>query len=128
MNIALNGWFWNRPDTGSGQYLRGLVRGLLAIAPELALTLIVPQGWSVDAPEGVALHPVPLKWSGHIAKLRFEQDTFPSAAAKVGASIAHASRPERLVADRQRRIRLGREDRSRGPGARHQEAMHAARH
>ena len=89
MHIALNGWFWNRPDTGSGQYLRGLVRGLRAVAPDLVLTIVVPHGWSVDAPEGVALHQAALKGSGHFAKVRFEQDVFPSAAQKVGASIAH---------------------------------------
>ena len=40
MHIAFNAWFWNRPDTGSGQYLRGLVGGLRQVAPDARLTLV----------------------------------------------------------------------------------------
>lgn len=92
MHIALNAWFWNRPDTGSGQYLRELVRAMLAhhaaLAPELRLTLIAPDGWEIDAPEGAAVERVSVK-GGNWAKLRFEQSAFPRAARKVGADLAH---------------------------------------
>jgi len=89
MHIAFNGWFWNRTDTGSGQYLRGLIRGLRAAAPDVRLTLIAPEGWQIEPPDGVAVERVTLKGSGNLAKFRFEQDSFPKAAAKVGADIAH---------------------------------------
>jgi len=89
MHIAFNAWFWNRPDTGSGQYLRGLVKGLRAAAPDLRLTLIAPEGWQIEPPNGATVERVSLKGSGHLAKAVFEQDGFPKAAAKVGADIAH---------------------------------------
>jgi glycosyltransferase involved in cell wall biosynthesis len=89
MHIALNGWFWNRPDTGSGQYVRGLVSGLRKVAPDVRLTLIAPEGWAINPPEGVDLVRVGLRGGGHLAKVRFEQADFPRAAAEAGADIAH---------------------------------------
>jgi len=89
MHIALNAWFWNRPDTGSGQYLRGLVDGLRKVAPDVRLTLIAPEGWEITPPDGVALECIGLHGSGHLAKVRFEQSDFPRAAGKSGADLAH---------------------------------------
>jgi glycosyltransferase involved in cell wall biosynthesis len=89
MHVALNGWFLNRPDTGSGQYLVHLVEALREHSPELSLTLIVPQGWEADPPSGVDLRPVPLKGRGHWAKVRFEQVLAPRAAGEVGADLLH---------------------------------------
>jgi glycosyltransferase involved in cell wall biosynthesis len=89
MHIALNAWFWDRTDTGSGQYLRGLVNGLKAVSGHLTLSLIAPEGASVTPPEGVNLQTVALKGSGHLAKVRFEQQGFPRAAAKIGADLVH---------------------------------------
>ena len=42
MHVALNGWFWDQPSVGSGQYLRRLLQHLREIAPTLQLTLILP--------------------------------------------------------------------------------------
>ncbi len=89
MHIAFNAWFWNRPDTGSGQYLRGLVRGLRAVAPQLQLTLIAPEGWEIDPLDGVGVARVARQGRGNLVKVRFEQGDFPRAAAQVGAQIAH---------------------------------------
>jgi glycosyltransferase involved in cell wall biosynthesis len=89
MHVALNGWFLDRPDTGSGQYLIHLTEALKEIDPALRLTLIVPHGWEVDPPPGVDLHTVPLKGRGHWAKVRFEQALAPRAAASVGADLYH---------------------------------------
>ena len=50
MRVAINGWFWNRPDTGSGQYVRRLVSTFASVAPRLQVTLIVPEGWEVEPP------------------------------------------------------------------------------
>ncbi len=34
MHLVVNGWFWGRMDTGSGQYLHGLARWLRGQAVE----------------------------------------------------------------------------------------------
>jgi glycosyltransferase involved in cell wall biosynthesis len=89
MHVALNGWFLDRPDTGSGQYLIHLLGALKAHDPALKLTLIVPQGRADEPPPGVDLHPVPLRGRGHAAKVRFEQRAVPRAAGRVGADLLH---------------------------------------
>ncbi len=73
MHIAINAWFWDRPDTGSGQYLRQLVQTFSEITPRLEITLIAPRGMPVDAPQRVAVERVALRGRGHLAKVRFEQ-------------------------------------------------------
>ena len=50
MHVALNAYFWNRPDTGSGQYLRQLVYHLNRLVSDLDITLIYPHA---DAPADV---------------------------------------------------------------------------
>jgi glycosyltransferase involved in cell wall biosynthesis len=89
MHVALNGWFLNRPDTGSGQYLVGLAGALKEIDLALRLTVIVPQGWEADPPPSVDLHPVPRRGRGHGAKVRFEQQAVPRAASALGADLLH---------------------------------------
>jgi glycosyltransferase involved in cell wall biosynthesis len=89
MHVALNGWFLDRPDTGSGQYLVHLVEALRERSPSLKLTLIVPQGWEADPPPGIDLHPVSLRGQGHLAKVRFEQGAVPRVAGVVGADLLH---------------------------------------
>ncbi|GAB4476979.1 MAG: glycosyltransferase family 1 protein [Anaerolineae bacterium] len=88
MHIALNAWFWNRPDTGSGQYVRQLAAAL-AEQGDLSLTLIAPQEEPIDAPPGVTAHSVRLSTGGQRGKLAFEQRWFPRAAAEVGADLIH---------------------------------------
>ncbi len=89
MHIAINGWFWNRPDTGSGQYVRRLTQALTEVAPSERITLIVPRGWPVDPPSGVAVEHVPLRGRGPLAKVHFEQLDFPQAVGRLGADLAH---------------------------------------
>jgi glycosyltransferase involved in cell wall biosynthesis len=72
MRVALNAWFWERPDTGSGQYARRLVEHLGAVAPEIEVDQLRPEGRRSA-------------W----AKLRFEQIGFPRASAHRGADVAH---------------------------------------
>ena len=43
MHIAFNGWFWNQPNVGSGQYIRRLLHSLQRVAPDLQMTLVLPQ-------------------------------------------------------------------------------------
>jgi len=45
MRIAINAWFWDSPTTGSGQYTRRLVEHLVALEPDLEVTLVTPKGW-----------------------------------------------------------------------------------
>ncbi|MBA3872950.1 MAG: hypothetical protein H0X30_27780 [Anaerolineae bacterium] len=42
MHIAFNGWFWDQPNTGSGQYIRYLLPNLRRVAPDLQMTVIMP--------------------------------------------------------------------------------------
>jgi glycosyltransferase involved in cell wall biosynthesis len=90
MHIAVNAWFWNRPDTGSGQYVRSLVTNLPEVAPGLNLTLVAPEGWEIDQlPSGVSVERAKLRGARHRGKVFFEQRLFPRVAAQVGADLAH---------------------------------------
>ncbi len=71
MRVALNAWFWNQPETGSGQYTRRLVEHLAAVDPSLEI---------------IPVHPPP---TGDLGKVFFEQVTFPRQARRVGADVAH---------------------------------------
>ncbi len=92
MKVALSGWFWPRPETGSGQYLRHLVRALRRGHPDVALHLLAPPDF-VEAgslPEGVAFHPLPLpSLPRPVAKVWWEQGILPKAAARMGADLLH---------------------------------------
>jgi glycosyltransferase involved in cell wall biosynthesis len=105
MHVAFNGWFWDRPDSGSGQYIRHLLRGLRQVSPDLQMTLVLPPHISDpdDLPRDVSLICTRGR-GGHIGKVWFEQRTFPQMVARVEADIAHIpyfgpplSSPARLV-------------------------------
>lgn len=100
MHLAINGWFWDRPTTGSGQYTKQLTEGLDALDADLRISLVIPdritdrhrQG--VDGGQEAALHlsctvySVPGSGS-NLGKLRFEQSAFPRACARLGVDVAH---------------------------------------
>jgi len=96
MHVVVNGWFWNRPDTGSGQYVRECIGALAALAPDVRITVVVPQNKSQVAsrklqeelPTNFDLRPVTCDLSDW-AKLRFEQFTFPRLCHELGADLAH---------------------------------------
>lgn len=89
MRVALNGWFWDQPYTGSGQYLRRLVAGLRKVAPDLSLVLVLPGAVPAeDAPPGVEIVTTG-GGRGNLAKVRFEQQRFPAAAGRARADLAH---------------------------------------
>jgi glycosyltransferase involved in cell wall biosynthesis len=71
MRIAINAWFWDQPETGSGQYTRCLVRHLTALDPSLDIVL---------------LHP---RRRGNLYKVIFEQVVFPRMVRQAGAGVAH---------------------------------------
>jgi len=90
VHVALNGWFWDQPHTGSGQYLRGLLHALRRAAPDVQLTLVLPPHTAEvdDLPPGVSVVPTTGP-GGRWGKVWFEQRIFPRMVAQVGAQIAH---------------------------------------
>ncbi len=91
MHIAFNGWFWNRPDTGSGQYTRRLVEALSESADDLRLTVILPSA-NTEAdqlPDRVNVRVATPPVGGSPGKVWFEQISFPRAAARENADIIH---------------------------------------
>ncbi|MCA9903195.1 MAG: glycosyltransferase family 4 protein [Anaerolineae bacterium] len=90
MHIAINGWFWDQPHTGSGQYLHKLLASLRRLAPDLRLTLILPRHIHEPGPlpPDVAIVYADASRS-NLGKIWFEQCAYPSAVARVGADIAH---------------------------------------
>lgn len=104
MHVAFNGWFWDQPNTGSGQYLRYLLQALRKVAPDLKLSLILPPHLqTADAPPNVEI--VTTKGSSSdLGKVLFEQRTYPQMVARINADIAHVpywgsplTSPARLV-------------------------------
>jgi glycosyltransferase involved in cell wall biosynthesis len=90
MHVAINGWFWNQPYTGSGQYVRRLLPQLVKVAPDLKLTLVLPPG--VTQADEVSENVSVVTTSGpggDIGKVIFEQRTYPRMVAQVKADIAH---------------------------------------
>ncbi len=92
MHVAFNAYFWNRPNSGSGQYIRQLVRQLHRLVSDLQITLIAPRPAGdappIDAPPGVQVKLLPVK-AGNQGKVWFEQRQFPQACREVGADLAH---------------------------------------
>jgi glycosyltransferase involved in cell wall biosynthesis len=107
MHVAINGWFWNQPWTGSGQYVRNLVRAIGKLNATPQLTLVIPKHAAPpeDVPDGVEVVTASAFSGGNWGKLWFEQRSFPAAVRKLNADIAHvpywgpplSSKPARLV-------------------------------
>jgi len=91
MHIAFNGWFWDQPHTGSGQYLRNLLAALHEIAPQHRLSLIVPDHIRTldHLPPDVDVLPISTRFRGDLGKVWFEQRAFPRGVARLKADIAH---------------------------------------
>jgi len=90
MHVALNGWFWNQPDTGSGLYLRELLKALVKLDESVQYTLIVPTQWELDhLPSRVEIHRVNGKHDSAWGKVWFEQVAFPRALHQLQADLAH---------------------------------------
>lgn len=126
MHIAYNGWFWDQPNTGSGQYIRHLLHQLCRVAPEIRLTLVLPPHNTSpdDLPANVNIVTT-RGGSGNLGKVIFEQRTFPQMVKQIGADIAHVpywgpplSSPARLVTSILDVIPLALPDYSRGFGPR----------
>ena len=89
MHVAINGYFWNRPDTGSGQYTRQLVYYINRYVSDLKLTIVYPHaGDARDVPPSVDVKHVAAR-GGHLGKVLFEQFGFPNACRQMDADLAH---------------------------------------
>ncbi len=96
MRIGINGSFWDKPNTGSGQYLRSLLPALAQCAPENEFAVIVPSRTKEHAIGGIPpraylrSEPVALdRWSENLAKLWFEQVAFRRACQREHVALAH---------------------------------------
>jgi glycosyltransferase involved in cell wall biosynthesis len=91
MHIAFNGWFWDQPHTGSGQYLRSLLATLHEVAPQHRLSLIVPDHVRTldHLPPDVDVLPISTRFRGDLRKVWFEQRAFPRGVARLNPDIAH---------------------------------------
>ncbi len=88
MRVALNGWFLNAPSTGTGQYLRNLIRALAPILSEndAELTVIAPQSeTNLDLPFQLTRP----RLSGNLGKVEFEHLTFPRVCRRGNFTLAH---------------------------------------
>ena len=91
MRLAINGWFWDQPTTGSGQTVHHLVPALVEHDSSLEITLVVPSGIA-QVPEAL---PQRVRWlttscrPGNLGKVWFEQVTFPRVCRQLGVDLAH---------------------------------------
>lgn len=90
MHLVLNGWFYDKPHTGSGQYLHNLLNQLPIVAPEIKVTLVTPAGAKLDFQHASRLTHYALRISNsNLQKIKFEQLDFPNACKKLKADLAH---------------------------------------
>ncbi len=91
MHIALNGWFWNQPATGSGQYIRYLVTALARLNPDCVFTVLLPAAPDHDV--AISLPNLNLLSfsvpTSHIGKVWWEQIKVSKVACEIGADILH---------------------------------------
>ena len=90
MRVALSGWFWNRPDTGSGQYLRQLLVRMAGLQDAPELLLLAPPEHLNDqvALSGVKALPL-LAPPGAWGKVWWEQVVLPNAVQPLKADLLH---------------------------------------
>ena len=86
MRILINGWFFHRPHTGSGQYLSNLLSNLCSIMPESSVHVISPI--AINVPKNCNLHVYNCQYS-QAHKLYFEQIIVPRTAKQLKVDILH---------------------------------------
>ncbi len=95
MHIGINGYFWGRETTGSGQYLMRLLAELASLSDEHRYTLFVPRAApgtraTIGTPPGVRCVEIPFDWAHeNLAKLWFEQIAVPRACRRAGVEMLH---------------------------------------
>ena len=95
MKLALNGWFYHQPHTGSWQYLRWLLHYL---PDDVEVTLVVPQSNQQSEISNQKFRIINLQSSilrlrsgqvSDLGKVRFEQFDFHNACRDLKADLAH---------------------------------------
>jgi hypothetical protein len=97
MRIVLNGWFIDQPHTGSGQYMRQLLKQLPQVAPQHEYALVVPDRGSFKIHDITASTDLPSlisdlqrpRAASNFRKLLFEQSIMPRAARAYEADVLH---------------------------------------
>jgi glycosyltransferase involved in cell wall biosynthesis len=79
MKFAINGNFWNRPTTGSGQYVRALLAELARRDPANEYSVIEPS----------AVSNLPSVFGENLSKVWFEQIAFGRTCIREHAALAH---------------------------------------
>ena len=82
MRIAINGFFWNQPTTGSGQYVRTLLTALKERASGNEYVIIAPS--AVSGQRSALAH-----IRDNLAKVWFEQIVFARTCRREHAALAH---------------------------------------
>lgn len=92
--ILINGWFWQRKDTGSGQYLHALLRHWPVdrdgrdLRPHLLIPAQVDLAEEADAYPCVSFIERPAQASASgVAKVWWEQHVVPATARRMGADL-----------------------------------------
>ncbi len=89
MRIGINSLFMNRPDTGSGQYLAHLLRALASLDSGEEYVSVGGGSSSIeDSPPGAVRGPFGGRGE-NLAKLWFEQISFPRAGLSMGLDVLH---------------------------------------
>lgn len=92
MRVAINATFLGQESTGSGQYLHQLSSHLAPSIGPGELLLLVPAWTESTSLTAVGSHTLPTPFdhlNRDLAKLWFEQVTFPAACVRWGADLAH---------------------------------------
>ncbi len=93
IHLAISGMFWSQPTVGSGQYLRMLVHTLPDVAPDMRVTLLLPDDHPpAEPPPGVQVVRLRTPFdrrSANLAKVWFEQIAVPLAAMRLRADLIH---------------------------------------
>ncbi len=95
MRVAINAWFGDNPAVGSGQYLKYLLPAMLEAEATLELVLVspkpfdLPPAWSHPNLKFHLAQPPFANPTSNLAKVWFEQITFPRACRQLGAYLAH---------------------------------------
>lgn len=90
-NILINGWFWHRPETGSGQYLAALLQQFAVQAADCQFHVLVPQNGADETHrpgDNVTVHDVALPpGPANLVKVWWEQWTVPRWGRRVNADL-----------------------------------------
>lgn len=96
MRIGINGSFWDKPNTGSGQYLRSLLPALAQCAADSEFVVVAPgrreEHAAGDIPPRTYVRSEPAalgRWSENLAKVWFEQFTFRRACQRERVDLGH---------------------------------------